>query len=355
MKPVTPIINLQRTLKREGKIRLGAKVTGTTRDGKEFTRPDKLTEFRLTSANRAVLEHVGRMYGGEVRPWVEEPGQFEILTASSEIFVTLLPGISAPRVNYEYWTGGGCQRRCDGQSCEFAHGDTIQDRACLCQDREWLQTQLSAKDRGKTGRELEEALAKVQCKMTTRVAVQLAGTSALGVWSVESHGYFAATEFAPTIDAVLQYGRPAVVKLGLEPRESGAGNSKKNYVVPVIRLAERALEELRARGGVMLGESLVAPSLSMPEVPAIAALSDGRQVDAEWGEVVEPLSSEPVVDGGDAESYLLSVGLEMAGEKWDELLELCSGKGLDWREVILDSKAKGWKSWGMILAGVRAR
>lgn len=364
MKTIVPLINLQRILKKEGKIRLGIRREGKRGDGSTYTRPDRLEEFRFTSSNREVLEELAVMYGGTVTPWEGEPGQFELVSKANEIFVTLRPGISEPRLSYEYWTAKDCQRRCNGEVCEMADGGRLVTSGCRCQDRNFLMSQLPEKKRKLTGDDLEAALEDVQCKKTTRIQLQLAGTTALGVWTLESHGYFAMTELAPTVTSALQVsgGMPILMILALEPRELDQGRRK--FVVPVLRVAKNASARLQALGGVNLAEVIAAPVLA----PSPAALGyqppAGYNVDLSTGELVEnddaaiaieaQIVEDPFVAAGDAETLTESEGLAYIKEhvkdevKLQELQSLAAAGGKTLDEIGMKAKAKGWTGFPMI-------
>ena len=50
-----PILDLQQRMMEKGRIRLGHKVTGTTKAVKNYTRPAKLETFKLTSSDEATV------------------------------------------------------------------------------------------------------------------------------------------------------------------------------------------------------------------------------------------------------------------------------------------------------------
>src|SRR3954464_4210914 len=107
-----PILGLQQRIRELGRIRMGQVVRGS--NGK--TRPEKLDRFRLTSASRELLEKVAALYGGEVADWTPAnggPAQFEVVTEARRLPILVPP---QPVTQwYELWSGGGCQRRCDGE------------------------------------------------------------------------------------------------------------------------------------------------------------------------------------------------------------------------------------------------
>jgi hypothetical protein len=200
-----PILTIQRRQHEVGRIRLGQKgATGA---------PQKLDRFRLTSPDRTLIEAAAALYGGQAQPWDGAPigEQWEVVTDAREIPVIVPPGPSVLSQFYETWSGGGCTRRCDGET-EFISGDPC---ACAAEDEQ-------------------------TCKPTTRLSVMLAELPGIGVWRLESHGFNAATELAGTVD-VLQAaaGRgqllPAVLRLD-ERQVKRPGETTRNFVVPVLEI-----------------------------------------------------------------------------------------------------------------------
>jgi hypothetical protein len=106
------ILTLQRRSRELGRIRLGQV---NRSNGK--TRPEKLDRFRFTSASEPLLAKVAALYGGTVQPWTPQGGgaeAFEVITDSTRIPILVPP---QPVTQYfEQWSGGGCVRRCDGQT-----------------------------------------------------------------------------------------------------------------------------------------------------------------------------------------------------------------------------------------------
>jgi hypothetical protein len=113
---MSQIIGVQRRMMELGRIRLGDKADSGA--------PRKLSKFRLTSASRALLEAAAELYGGTVQDWQGAPddGYFELYTDTDTLDIILPPVFSdrdgSPTLPYsqayELWSGGGCQRRCDG-------------------------------------------------------------------------------------------------------------------------------------------------------------------------------------------------------------------------------------------------
>jgi hypothetical protein len=233
------IRELSGRLAEAGRIRAGKKVT---QGGK--VRPAKLVNFRFTSQDRSSIEQVAKLYGGEVQPWSDPlaaPGQFEVITETNEIAVAL-PQDPLSDTVYELWSGGGCQRRCDGETVTLAVGggpdgsDPI-ERSCLCADR-----------------------GELECKLTTRLSVLLPEVRFLGTWRLDTKGINAAKEL-PGMVAGIQalQARPGFTRavLRLEQRQlRRPGKQVSRFVVPVLGL-DNTPEEIAA-GAAQLGHSGIA-------------------------------------------------------------------------------------------------
>ena len=202
------IIGLQRRLHEAGRIRIGA--AEPTSNGKR--RPVKLAQFRFTSRNRRAIEAVAATYGGECRPWADAPGgeQWEVFTTAAEIPVTVPPEQMSFSQHYETWSGGGCQRRCDGEH------DSISDGPCLCDP---------------DARE---------CKPHTRLSLMLAAYPGTGLWRLDTSGYYAATELGGAMEVAAMLtatvGRAVLPgTLRIEHRTVKRPNKPpNNFSVPVL-------------------------------------------------------------------------------------------------------------------------
>lgn len=224
------ILDLQRRFHEVGRIRAGAK--------SERGAPTKLERWRLTSGNRAALEAAAEVYGGEVRPWegAPTPGQWELFTEADSLDAVIPPSAEPYSLWYESWSGGGCDRRCDGVR------DILNDSPCACDPEKRI------------------------CKPTLRVSVMLTRVPGLGVWRYESHGWNAAVEL-PTMLDLLALGAktgafvPAVLRL--EQRVSRKkGEGTRRFCVPVIDIQETAGDFTRT---IASGEPVPPP----PSTPAI--------------------------------------------------------------------------------------
>jgi hypothetical protein len=197
-----PIVTLQRTLREIGRIRIGQK------SDKGY--PTKLDRFRFTSSDPTVVEAAAQLYGGTPGRWAGAPigEQWEVVTNSNQLTVIIPPGSAALSQWFELWSGGGAVRRCDGIT------EVIGDQPCLCNDED-----------------------QKQCKATTRLSLILSDLPGLGVWRLESKGYYAATELAGTVDICQQaagQGQMLPAVLGLQARQVKRDGKTHNFVVPTL-------------------------------------------------------------------------------------------------------------------------
>lgn len=258
------ILNLQRRMAEIGRIRIGK------RDG---NRPTKLSTFRITSPSRDLVEAVAEVYGGEVKAWKpgpKESEQWEVETDTDTLSIIVAPGQTLTAW-YELWGGGGCLRRCDGET------ELLTDQACLCppdhEDRQALAQQGKA------------------CKPTTRLSVMLRDVAALGLWRLESHGFYAAVELAGAAE-LLAYatknGAYIPATLRLEQRTTRRDGKTNRFAVPVIDIRAPVGKVLESLGAI---ETPGLPSVPAPKAlpaPARAALPAAPK-----GRQKEPLPAPP--------------------------------------------------------------
>lgn len=261
---MSPILQIQRRMMELGRVRLGEK--GPKGE------PRKLSTFRFTSASRALLEAVALQYGGKVTQWTNAPdeGYYEVTTTATELDIVLPPVFSdadgTPTVAYsqwfELWSGGGCQRRCDGVN------EALSGKPCLC--------------------ELEGNEDRA-CKPTTRVSFMLPDIPGLGVWRLDSHGWNAATELPVTLEVLSQAAQankfiPAVLRL--QNRTKKTEGQTRRFVVPVIDLKDISVKQL-ATGQVPDAIAMNAPAMTAIPKPALPAGGE-LPADASFAQEREP-------------------------------------------------------------------
>lgn len=285
-----PIITTQRRMAEQGRIRLGHKVTGTTRQGKTYTRPDKLDRFRFTSPSKRLIDEIANTYGGTAQAWDNAgKNEFEVISDATAIPVIVVKGGFSQW--HEHWTKAGCQHRCDGEK----------DAAGTYCDPEDEFHQLAIE------------------KPTTRLSVMLSEIESLGVWRMETKGWNAAAELPSMAELAMHVGDLVPATLGLAERSSiiqtDKGPQTSRYVVPYLdlhvtkqRLVEIAGHMTGSVAEVEAPAQAAAPALAAPAsapeptAPAVETPSDahlnGLDVDGLRG-VWEWASAQGVLDVDD--------------------------------------------------------
>ena len=197
------IIDLQRRIAEVGRIRIGQQVASGK--GK---RPTKLTTFRLTSPNRNRVHQAAMLYGGQPAEWEAPAGnQWEVVTEADSLNVIVPPSDMAFSQHYELWSAVGCQRRCDGNV------ESISDGPCICDPE------------------------KRECSIHTRLSVMLRDLPGLGVWRIDTSGYYAAVELQGAVEVIqMAAGRGQMLpaQLRLEQRMVKRGGKTLRFAVPVL-------------------------------------------------------------------------------------------------------------------------
>jgi hypothetical protein len=252
------ILDLQRRITEAGRIRTGQQVA----DAKSRTgnRPEKLETFRFTSADRRRIEQIATLYGGTVEPWEAPAGaQWQVITARSEIEIIVPPSDLSFSQHYELWSAGGCQRRCDGVT------ESISESPCLCDP---------------------EAR---ECEIHTRLSVLLRDIPGLGVWRLDTQGWYAAQELQGAVEIIaIAAGHGALLPARLRLDQRMVKRPDKNgkvvtrrFGVPVIDIEITPGQLLPGGQGVPLqiaaGDDRPPPLTPVPAlmapVPSIAEQS----------------------------------------------------------------------------------
>lgn len=234
-----PIITIQRRMAEQGRIRLGVKAPVGT-GGK--TRPAKLSTFRFTSPNAALIKAIAEAYGGTARPW-DNGGkpEHEVITDATSVPVIVTKGGLSQWM--ETWSGGGCVHRCDGQR------NVLTDEPCDPRDPN-----------------------HANAKPTTRLSVMLTEIETLGVWRMETHGWNAAAEIPAMAELAMHVGDLVPATLHLVERRAIKDGKTSRFVVPVLDLQvtkKRLVELVGGVGG--------APGLEQgTPAPAAAAIEASR-------------------------------------------------------------------------------
>jgi hypothetical protein len=263
------IPELEPRLREVGRIRIGAP---------KGPRPVALETFRLTSFNLEAIVGAAKLWGGTVEAWADAPTegeQYQVTTEAAELPVLVAPQDVRSGQYYEKWSGGGCQRRCDG-TIELLTGGP-----CLCVAEGF------------------ESPADRPCAITTHLLLILPQLPDVGVWRISTHGYNAAVEWPATVDMLLTVaeGKAPGAILGIEGRTSRQGGETRHFPVPVLRLPH-ALEALVDQAG---------PIGALPTAPG-----DGPVTEQGAGAVAAPIAAN-ASPPGEPESAAGAGAAERAG------------------------------------------
>ena len=229
-----------------GRIKLGKKVP--IRGGGQ--RPTSIETFRFVSRDVESVQKLAALYGGTVQM---VDGAADLESQAREINVILPPDPLGGTPIYELWSGGGCQRRCDGEEATVPvrTNDDVSfiDTPCICAQRD-----------------------QMECKPTVRLSVLIPEVNLSGVWNLKTNSWAAAREMQQMVSLIEMAQTRGLVAatLAVEQREQMTLGQKKKFVVPVLRL-KATLAELAAGAGNALG---------MPE-PALAALGASEPITQE--------------------------------------------------------------------------
>lgn len=216
-----PIIDLQRQVRQVGRIRIGDTVNG---------RPTKLSTFRLSSVQRQPIERAAELYGGQVSEMANDRSddRWQVVTQATGLPVVIPPTHHLDQ-HYESWSAAGCERRCNGLEASVMDGRPTSGVPCACDPE------------------------RRECRITTRLWLVLPELEALGVWRLDSRGFYAATELAGAADlcaAATARGIAIPARLDLEQRtRRSRGTDGKpqtfKYAVPVLSV-DVSLPQARA-------------------------------------------------------------------------------------------------------------
>lgn len=214
------ILTLQRQARELGRLRAGVTEMKVI-NGKEKTFPVRSKTWILTTHQRDYLDAAAELWGGTVEEWTPQGNgakAWRLITDTESIDAILPPGDPLSQ-HYEMWSKGGCQRRCDGETEQLAQ------KPCLCL--------------AQFGEEFHLQKPEDACRPHTRLNVILPDIPDLGVWRMESKGFYAANEIAASIDLIRSATGGAVmvpIRLRIEPRKRVAQGKTKQFPVIVVEI-----------------------------------------------------------------------------------------------------------------------
>ena len=249
------ILTMKRQAAELGRIRTGYSRPNPNPDKGPI--PVKSKTFVLTSHSREYIAAAAELYGGRVEQWTpqrQSVAQWRVITEAPELRAILPAGDVLNQYN-EMWTGGGCERRCDGVT------EQISRRPCVCLAR--------------YGEDWHKRPPTQVCRPTSRIGVFLPDLPDLGVWRLETKSYYAADALAGGLDAVLQAtGGTGMlpVRMWIEQRTRVVDGKTKQYQVVMV---VPSLPKLRhALSGPISTAAALDPSTL--DRPAIEAAPDER-------------------------------------------------------------------------------
>jgi hypothetical protein len=266
-----------------GRIRLGEKAQSGA--------PKSLSTFRLTSYDKGVLDAAQAIYGGQVRPWTDapDPGMWQLITTVAAIDILIPRALQNVTQSYELWTGGACQRRCDGRLCVLPEQDVV---PCVC-----AADGLSGADR--------------ECEVITRLSVILPRLPGLGVWRLDTGGWHAATTIPSTLDLLMALDPRSMVPAVLRAVQRSSKGVEKGktvthrFVVPVLDAPGITIGQLvdgASHETAMLGDG----QLERPRPPTaeerVAARRAQVEARATTHAAVPAAADEPAADRGTGEA-----------------------------------------------------
>lgn len=233
---------MQRRIREAGRIRGGDRKQGN-RAGAKLLTP------RFSSPDRAVIEAAAEHFGGTVREWDNSGRQEWDVVVKEKVLDVIVPPTGLAFSQWmETWSGGGCERRCDGQR------ELLSDQPCLCDPE--------APD----------------CMPTTRLSLIVPDLETFGLFRLESHGWNAAQELSGTAElagAFAERGQYLPATLHFEPRERRQpGKPIKKFTVPVVDLKvpmRRFMEVVSAQVGAP-ALPMGTPAIDSPAFTPVAEL-----------------------------------------------------------------------------------
>lgn len=238
------LLNIQARAAEHGRLR-----TGYT----QGNRPVRSATFVVTSHSEEHVRKAAELWGGTAEQWTplnSNIAQWRVITKASSIEALITPGDPLNQYN-ELWTGGGCQRRCDGET------ELLTRQPCLCARQ--------------FGEDWHQQKKGTVCAATSRLNVMLPDLAGMGMWRAETHSFYAAAEWGGMVDMVLKgtNGDGFVpVTLRIEPRQVVRAGKTTKFPVIVVEL--RGVTPRQALSGPLSTAAALNPG-SLTDRPAIEA------------------------------------------------------------------------------------
>lgn len=259
--PVKTVVNLQRRLAQTGEIRIGMSVEIP---GKRNRRPVKSDTILMSTYDKLIATLVAEHYNAPApelwTPQGTNAPKWLVKTGLTEIDIMVPPVDGVFSQFYEHWTGGECDRRCDG--AVMTHPASQRGRACVC---------------GEDGQRDKDPRF---CKLTTRVSFMLPWLRSAGTWLLVTHGWNAGTELPGMVDLMQSAQAYQLGRLRLVPNGDKKDGQTRSWYEPKL--------DLHPEGGPTAAEltGAVPLALAAPAAPALAASPE--VIEAEFDELPEP-------------------------------------------------------------------
>lgn len=289
------ILAVQRQARLLGRIRTGWSEP-YTKDSRELRRPVKSKTLVLTSQQRACLDAAAEEWGGTVERWQPQgnnPEVWRLVTEQDAIDAILPPGDPLNQT-MEMWSGGGCVRRCDGET------EKLSGKPCLCLAQFGADFHATPPVRG----------VPQVCKPFSRLGVFL-DLPDFGLWRIETKSYYAMLELAGVVDLLISHldpdkrtlPVPVPMRLRIDPRSRLKDGKPTAFPVIVIELLGRGIVSQvlsgRADGFAIAGPPERTAIEAGPVATVPAAAVTVVQAPAAAG---PPPGSPEIPPGGDGES-----------------------------------------------------
>lgn len=266
-------IDSQARARELGIVRIGEKKP--TQNG--GTRPAMRETFRITSPQRAILEAVQAVYGGELRPWAKTATEkeWELLTTVNELRVFIVPDRCMSE-HMEQWSRGGCTHRCDTVTVQMSQDGQPVTRPCVCDPQ------------------------NPACKLATRLQFGLSNVPLLGIWRLTSGGKIFSSEMRAELDQMSAVGmgsQPIYCILSVRQQEIRKNGKVSKFAVPGITIDPSPPDFPALLQGMTISGRLEMQRQSAAQIEAPTA-PQTRQIEAPAA-VPQARAAAPEVDDDD--------------------------------------------------------
>jgi hypothetical protein len=326
------IIDRQAAVARVGKIRMGEKRV-STRTKAEY--PAQRETFRFTSANKAAIEMLKLAYGGEVRPWKDHPGEWELDSTSGQISVIVDTALSVDDT-FEKYDGKTRTHKCDGLNCEFFEMKRDRDGKIIhAQDMGLVGCRCNPDGQG------PDPENKGHCDLKTTLRVMIPATGDVMLWEFASKGVIFNSEVRGAVDTFRSMGiRHGYCHLSINLLEKVRGNdvskfgvarltldpNPPNFVAQLLANTPEAQAKALLMGGEMPPQPVALPNAA-PQLPQNAGTQATDQADRKKAsrDRAKAIVDKHSLTADQFKEIALRTGLE--SEAYIDFLEMAAAEG----------------------------